>query len=486
MERLRNEIVLRDITQLNEKTFNGSPSSSLPQTLKILNSMCDFINSSDIEYLYVQDKNTFEYIQNLYGLQIQKKYGDFTEGEISALYALKKIYPELDVSPSLVKIFSSLEGALSILECKDNLEKDIVPYRYSIADNKVYEDVYMIDLRGAYPTYIMSNESFPKSLRLLFEQMIKIREDFPEMKRIQNSLTGMLKCKEFKYKNYELYYKIIEGVRNIIEKSRKILEDSGCVVLYSYTDSLHFIKPPTFQHERVLEEFENINKQFLCKWNFERVAKKVIYLQGFGNSCSYFYSPLIPKCVDDIVSKSSLNEKDFGTWSIQEIKKIILDKFLGNPINPQDIFYRLSEKIKSKEFKELLGVDRMDSGEYKIKQFNFPEVSQSVQVYRNIYGKYSVYSGDIPMDIDSAEIIRKFKEYVNKIIYPQKYFGYVQNSILEVDNCESLQVVFGHDDRNESFNVGVMQVVSLNTLENNINNFGKSYKIEEILFTHDR
>ena len=75
----------------------------------------------------------------------------------------------MDVSPSLVKIFSSLEGALSILECKDNLEKDIVPYRYSIADNKVYEDVYMIDLRGAYPTYIMSNESFPKSLRLLFE-----------------------------------------------------------------------------------------------------------------------------------------------------------------------------------------------------------------------------------------------------------------------------------------------------------------------------
>lgn len=55
-----------------------------------------------------------------------------------------------------------------------------------------------------------------------------------------------------------------------------------------------------------------------------------------------------------------------------------------------------------------------------------------------------------------------------------------------MDNCESLQVVFGHDDRNESFNVGVMQVVSLNTLENNINNFGKSYKIEEILFTHDR
>lgn len=90
------------------------------------------------------------------------------------------------------------------------------------------------------------------------------------------------------------------------------------------------------------------------------------------------------------------------------------------------------------------------------------------------------------MDIDSAEIIRKFKEYVNKIIYSQKYFGYVQNSILEVEGCESLQVVFGHDDRNESFNVGVMQVVSLNTLENNINNFGKSYKIEEILFTHDR
>lgn len=115
----------------------------------------------------------------------------------------------------------------------------------------------------------------------------------------------------------------------------------------------------------------------------------------------------------------------------------------------------------------------MDSKEKRILNFNFPNVSQNIKIYRNIHGKYSVFQGNqFCNDIDSGEIIRKFKDYINKIIYDNKQFGYIQNSILETPISGEYQIVFGHDDRKESFNVGVVKTMNLNELETCINNFG--------------
>lgn len=302
---------------------NDNP-NVIASCVNILNEFCEFVNkggecvgTSRFDYLYIQNKNTFEYIKSLYGITILPKYGDFKEGEILALVELKKIYPSLEVCDSLINIFSSIPTLQK--ESKDNIEKDIFPYRYSVSDNKVYENVYMIDLKSAYPTYIINNLEFSNELRDLFKQMVQIRETHPEMKRIQNSLTGMFKCPEFKYKSYELYYKIIGGVRNIVEQTKKKLEEFGCTVLYSYTDSLHF-KADNIPKEKICDILQDINNFFSCVWNLERVSKKVLYLQGFGESCYYFYSQDIPTSVNDIVSKTSLNEKDFGSWSLTEIK----------------------------------------------------------------------------------------------------------------------------------------------------------------------
>lgn len=216
------------------------------------------------------------------------------DSQIKAITELKKIYVDIPYSSSISKIALAIDclqtypDSREINKCR--------PYAYSVSDNEIYSQVCMIDLKSAYPTYIINNNLQHSSF---FKLLVSLRngtyspsvEPLPGVKFIQNALTGLFKSEFFKCHNYPLYYKIIGGVRKIIEDSISFLNSNGCKVLYSFTDSIHFIFEDWVNIPTLIEQ---INEQNKCTFQIERVADKVLYPSGFGDSCPYFYSAEVP------------------------------------------------------------------------------------------------------------------------------------------------------------------------------------------------
>lgn len=87
------------------------------------------------------------------------------------------------------QLFKAFYNHAPITACREQGQSSPTPYKYSIADNVIYESVFSVDLKSAYPTMLVHKKLQGHEM---FEFLRVNRAQYPGLKTIANSFIGVL------------------------------------------------------------------------------------------------------------------------------------------------------------------------------------------------------------------------------------------------------------------------------------------------------